>query len=125
MRIGKKGKLSPRSIGPFEILGLIGKLAYELALPPSLQQVHNVFHVSMLRSYHTDFRHVIEYDQVDLQPDLTYVEQPVEIMDNKKRVLRNKVVKRVRVLWKNQNFEESTWELESAMREKYPQQFST
>lgn len=68
---------------------------------------------------------MIEYDQVDLQPDLTYVEQPVEIMDRKEQVLRNKVVKLVRVLWRNQNVEESTWELESAMREKYPQLFST
>ncbi|KAL8114656.1 hypothetical protein AgCh_021499 [Apium graveolens] len=65
MRFGKKGKLSPRFIGPFEILRRIGPLAYELALPPNLQQVHNVFHVSMLRKYHADARHVIEYEQRD------------------------------------------------------------
>lgn len=51
MRFGKKGKLSPRFIGPFEILRRIGTLAYELALPSNLQQIHNVFHVSMLRKY--------------------------------------------------------------------------
>jgi len=124
MRFGKKGKLSPRFIGPFEILRRIGPLAYELALPPNLQQVHNVFHVSMLRKYHADARHVIEYEQVDLQPDLTYIEQPVRIMDQKEQVLRNKTVKLVRILWRNQNVEESTWELEDAMRNRYPHLFS-
>ena len=124
MRFGKKGKLSPRYIGPFEILRLIGKLAYELALPPNLQQVHNVFHVSMLRQYNPDAKHIVEYEHVDMQPDLTYVEQPVEIIDQKEQVLRNKVIKLVRVLWQNHNVEESTWELESAMLEKYPHLFS-
>ena len=124
MRFGKKGKLSPRFIGPFEILRRIGPLAYEHALPPNLQQVHNVFHVSMLRKYHADARHVIEYEQVDLQPDLTYIEQPVRIMDQKEQVLRNKTVKLVRILWRNQNVEESTWELEDAMRNRYPHLFS-
>ena len=124
MRFGKKGKLSPRYIGPFEILRRIGKLAYELALPPNLQQVHNVFHVSMLRKYHRDARHIVEYEQVDMQPDLTYVEKPVSIIDKKEQVLRNKVIKLVRVLWQNHNVEESTWELESTMLEKYPHLFS-
>ena len=62
MRFGKKGKLSPRFIGPFEILKRVGKVAYELALPPNLQHIHNVFHVSMLRKYHPDVSHVIEYE---------------------------------------------------------------
>ncbi|KAL8098809.1 hypothetical protein AgCh_031510 [Apium graveolens] len=120
MRFGKKGKLSPRCIGPFEIQRRIGKLAYDLALPPNLQQVHNVFHVSMLRKYHRDTRHIVEYEQVDMQPDLTYMEKPVKIIDKKEQVLRNKVIKLVRVLWQNHNVEESTWELESTMLEKYP-----
>ena len=51
MRFGKKGKLSPRFVGPFEILKRIGKVAYELTLLPTLAGVHNVFHVSMLRKY--------------------------------------------------------------------------
>ncbi|KAL8104388.1 hypothetical protein AgCh_028553 [Apium graveolens] len=112
MRFGRKGKLSLRFIGSFQILRRIGLLAYELALPPNLQQVHNVFHVSMLRTYHADARYVIEYEQVDLQPDLTYIEQPVRIMDQKEQMLRNKTVKLVRILWRNQNVEESTWELQ-------------
>lgn len=75
--------------------------------------------------YNTDARHVIEYEEVNLQPDLTYIEQPVMILDRKEQVLRNKIVKLVRVLWRNHNVEESTWELDSAMVEKYLHMFST
>ncbi|KAL8098574.1 hypothetical protein AgCh_031382 [Apium graveolens] len=106
MRFGKKGKLSTRYIGPFEILRRIGKLAYELALPPNLQQVHNVFHISMLRKYHQDAKDIVEYEHLDMQPDLTYVEQPVRITDQKEQVLQNKVIKLVKVLWQYHNVKE-------------------
>ena len=52
MRFGKRGKLSPRYIGPFEVIKRVGEVAYELALPPGLSGVHPVFHVSMLKRYH-------------------------------------------------------------------------
>ncbi|XP_074376939.1 uncharacterized protein LOC141718451 [Apium graveolens] len=122
MRFGKKGKLS-RYIGSFEILRWIGPMAYELYLPPNLQQVHNVFHVSMLRKYNADDKHIMEHEKVDLQQDMSYVEQPVEIIDRKERVLQNKSVKLVRVLWRYHNIEESTWELKSHMQEKCPYLF--
>ena len=102
LRFGKKGKLSPRFIGPFEILKRVGKVAYDLALPPNLQHIHNVFHVSMLRRYHSDTSHIIEYETVEIQPDLSYEEQPVKILDRKEQVLRNKTIPLVRVLWRNQ-----------------------
>ncbi|KAL8119914.1 hypothetical protein AgCh_017147 [Apium graveolens] len=72
----------------------------------------------LMRKYHRDARHIVEYEHVDIQPELTYVEQLVMIMDQKEQVLRNKVIKLVRVLWQNCNVEESTWESESAMLEK-------
>ena len=78
----------------------------------------------MLRKYNADARHVVEYEQVDLQPDLSYIEQPVEILDRKEQSLKNKVIKLVRVLWRHHNVDESTWELESAMQEKYPHLFT-
>ena len=82
-RFGKKGKLSPRFVGPFEILKPVGKVAYELALPPHMQHIHNVFHVSMLKKYNPDTKHVKEYE-------------PIEIQDRREKVLRNKSVKLVK-----------------------------
>ncbi|KAL8107856.1 hypothetical protein AgCh_024313 [Apium graveolens] len=116
-RFGKKGKLSPRYIGPFEVLRRVGKVTYELALPWQMQHLHNIFYVSLLKKYNADASHVIELEPVEIQPDLSYMEQPVRILDRKERTLRNKVVLLVRVLWRNPIVEESTWELESEMQE--------
>ena len=80
MRFGKKGKLSPRYIGPFEILERVGEVAYRLALPPSLSAVHPVFHVSMLQKHHSDPSHVLDFSSVQLDKDLTYEEEPVAIL---------------------------------------------
>ncbi|KAL5565244.1 hypothetical protein UlMin_028408 [Ulmus minor] len=123
MRFGKKGKLSPRYIGPFEILERIGKVAYKLALPPELAAVHNVFHVSMLRKYVSDPSHVLASEPIEVREDLTYQEQPVQILDRKDKALRNKVIPLVKVLWRNHKVEEATWEREDEMRAKYPHLF--
>ncbi|KAM6544229.1 hypothetical protein CsatB_013374 [Cannabis sativa] len=122
-RFGKKGKLSPRFIGPFEILEKVGQVAYRLALPPSLSAVHNVFHVSMLRKYVSDPMHVLSYEALELQSDLSYDEQPVQILDKKEKVLRTKTISLVKVLWRNSKVEEATWELESDMRAQHPELF--
>ncbi|KAL5568353.1 hypothetical protein UlMin_024928 [Ulmus minor] len=114
------GKLSPRYIGPFEILERIGKVAYKLALPSELASVHNVFHVSMLRKYVSDPSHVLESEPIEVREDLTYQEQPVQILDRKYKALRNKVIPLVKVLWRNHKVEEATWEREDEMRAKYP-----
>ena len=60
VRFGKRGKLSPRFIGPFEILERVDTVAYRLALPPNMSGVHEVFHVSMLRKYTPDPAHVVD-----------------------------------------------------------------
>ena len=60
VRFGKRGKLLPRFIGPFEILERIGTVAYRLALSPSMTGVHEVFHVSMLRKYTPNPSHVVD-----------------------------------------------------------------
>ena len=88
MRFGKKGKLSPRFIGPFEILSRVGEVAYKLSLPPSLSAVHPVFHVSMLRKYIPDESHVLSLDSVELGPDLTFEEEPIAILDRQIQKLR-------------------------------------
>ncbi|KAL5576778.1 hypothetical protein UlMin_018477 [Ulmus minor] len=123
MRFEKKGKLSPRYIGPFEILERIGKVAYKLALPPNLSSVHNVFHVSMLKKYVQDPSHVLEHEPIEVHEDLSYEEKPVQILDRKEKALRNKVIPLVKVLWRNHKIEEATWEREDEMREKYPSLF--
>ena len=97
LRFGKKGKLSPCIIGPFEILERIGILAYRLALPPNLSSVHDVFHVSMLRKYVYDPTHVIEYEPLVVHENLTYEEKPVRILDRKDQVMRNRVIPLVKV----------------------------
>ncbi|XP_070026023.1 uncharacterized protein [Nicotiana sylvestris] len=97
MRFRKKEKLSLRFIGPFEILRHVGEVAYELALPPSLAGVHSVFHVSMLRKYHSDSLHVLDFSSVQLDKDLSYVEEPVAILDRQVRNLRSKNIASVKV----------------------------
>ena len=72
IRFGKKGKLSSRFIGPFEVLRRIGKVAYEVALPPEMEHLHNVFHVSVLRPYKPDYKQVIAYEPIQIEKDLIY-----------------------------------------------------
>ncbi|XP_073042028.1 uncharacterized protein [Primulina eburnea] len=123
IRFGKKGKLSPRFIGPYEILERVGDLAYRLALPPALSGVHDVFHVSMLRKYHPDPSHVLPPDEVELDQNLSYIERPIQILDRKDKQLRNKLIPLVKVQWNRHGVEEETWELEDKMRQKYPELF--
>ncbi|XP_070043988.1 uncharacterized protein, partial [Nicotiana tomentosiformis] len=120
MRFGKKGKLSPRFIGPFEILRRVGEVAYKLALTPNLAGVHPVFHVSMLRKYHSDPTHVLDFSSVQLDKDLSYVEEPVAILDRQVRKLRSKNIASVKVQWRGHPVEETTWETEQDMRSQYP-----
>ncbi|KAK9044452.1 hypothetical protein V6N11_058352 [Hibiscus sabdariffa] len=114
-RFGKRGKLSPRYIGPFEIIERIGLVAYRLALPQEFDKIHNVFHVSMLRRYKSDPSRILEPEEVELNPDLSYEEEPVQILDRKIKRLRNKSVPPVKVLWRNHKVEEATWEPEATM----------
>ena len=81
MKFGRRGKLSLRYIGPFEILERKGEVVYEIALPPELSQVHPVFHVSMLQKYVPDPSHVVEYQPLDIRPNLTYEERPIHVLD--------------------------------------------
>ena len=120
VRFGKHGKLSPRFIGPFEILERIGTVAYRLALPPSMSGVHEVFHVTMLRKYTPDPAHVVDWGQIEIGTDGTFEEGPVCIVDSRDRVLRRKTVRLVRVLWWHCEVEESTWEREDTIRATYP-----
>ena len=120
MRFGRKGKLSPRYIGPFEIVERIGEVAYQLALPPGLSGVHPVFHISILKNYHQGGNNVIQWDSMLLDQNLTFEEEPITILDRQVRNLRSKEIASVKVQWKHRPVEEATWEIESDMRSKYP-----
>ncbi|KAA0032714.1 DNA/RNA polymerases superfamily protein [Cucumis melo var. makuwa] len=124
IRFGRKCKLSPRYIGPYQITKRVGPAAYGLELPIELARIHDVFHVSMLRKYIPDPSHVLQEQPVELKEDLSYVEEPVQILDRKEQVLRNKTIPLIKVLWRHHGAEEATWEPEYQMKKRYPILFS-
>ena len=124
MRFGQKGKLSPRYIGPYDIVERVGPLAYRLALSPELAQIHNVFHVSMLRRYRSDPSHVLKDPDIQICENLSYIEERVNIVDCQIKQLRRKDIPMVKIIWKNHGVEEATWETEEKMRKNYPHLFT-
>ncbi|MCF7184064.1 chromo domain-containing protein, partial [Corynebacterium sp. MC-13] len=124
VHFGKKGKLSPRYVGPYEVLKRVGKVAYELKLPSEMNLVHPVLHVSMLRKCVSDPNAIMPLDIVGVVEDnLTYEEVLVQILDRQVKRLRNKEVASVKVLWRNQQVESATWEAEANMQKRYPYLF--
>ncbi|XP_074300878.1 uncharacterized protein LOC141632213 [Silene latifolia] len=123
MSYGKRGNLSQMFNGPYEILDIVGEIAYRLTLPPALDIVHNVFHVSQLRKYVSDPTHVLEPKTVVIDEQLSYVEKHIQILDRKVRKTGNGETVLVKVIWSNHNVEEATWEAEAIIKEKYPHLF--
>ncbi|XP_074266305.1 uncharacterized protein LOC141588778 [Silene latifolia] len=115
MRFGKNGKLSQKYIGPYEILDRVGEVAYRLALPPALDQVHNVFHVSQFRKYVTDPSHVLEVEHIELDEALMSKTEK-EILDIKVRKTRKGETVLLKVLWFNHKVEEATRRLHGKRR---------
>ena len=96
-----------------------------MQLPAQWSEVHDVFHVSMLRKCLSDAIPVVNMEDIEVQDGVTYEEQPVRILDTKEKVLRNKIIRLVKVLWQHHGVEEATWESEIEIREKYPHLFAT
>ena len=86
----------------------VSLVAYRLALPPEMENIQNVFHVSMLRRYRSDPSHVVSSETIELRPDFTYEEEPMEILARGVKELRNKKILLVKVLWRNHKTEEVT-----------------
>ena len=99
LRFRRKGKLSPKFIGPFEILERVGLVAYKLALPLAHLEVHDVFHMFRLKKYITDPIHEIDYEPLQLNEDLSYEEKLVKILAREVKTLRNRNIAFVKVLW--------------------------
>ncbi|WVZ85074.1 LOW QUALITY PROTEIN: hypothetical protein U9M48_032032 [Paspalum notatum var. saurae] len=117
-RFGVKGKLAPRYVGPSR--EQCGPVAYRPELPPHLAAVHDVFHVSQLKKCLRVPEEVIDTSQIQIQPDLTYEEQPIKILDQKQRSTRRRTINFYKVQWSNHSEEEATWEQEEFLRTKYP-----
>jgi hypothetical protein len=122
-RFGVKGKLSPRYTGPFKILSQIRGVAFELELPKQLSKAHNVFHASQLRKCMKTPEETISYKDVELQADLTYVEEPSKILAENWKQLRNRAIKYCKVQWKHHPEREATWEKEEDLMTAYPEFF--
>ncbi|KAA3473427.1 pol protein [Gossypium australe] len=116
LRFGRKGKLSPRFIEPYEIIKCVRPVAYRLLFPSDLEKIHNVFHVSMLRRFRSDPSHVIAPTEVEIQLDLSYNEGLIQILAQEIKESRNKKIALVKLLWHKHRVEEATWEPENVMR---------
>ncbi|XP_052489804.1 uncharacterized protein LOC128042494 [Gossypium raimondii] len=87
------------------------------------KKIHNVFHVSMLRRYCSDHTHIILVEDIEVRPDLTFEEEPVQILERDVKVLRRKSIPFVKVFRRNHSSEEAMWEPKDAMRQQYPHLF--
>ncbi|WVZ52565.1 hypothetical protein U9M48_003613, partial [Paspalum notatum var. saurae] len=117
---GVKGKLAPRYVGPFKITEQCGPVAYRLELHPHLAAVHDVFHVSQLKKCLRVPEEAVDTSQIQIEPDLTYEERPIKILDQKQRATRRKAINFYKVQWSNHSEEEATWEQEEYLQTKYP-----
>ncbi|GKD43767.1 putative reverse transcriptase domain-containing protein [Tanacetum coccineum] len=120
---GKKGKLAPRYVGPFEILERIGLVAYKLRLREELSSVHDTFHVSNLRKSLADANLHVPLEEIKVDKTLCFVEEPVEIIDREVKRLKRRKIALVKVRWDSKRGPEFTWEHEDQMRIKCPQLF--
>ena len=97
-RFGNKGKLSPRYVGPYEILQRVGKVAYELKLPSKLDSIHSFFHVFVLKKCIDDLESIFPIEGLGVKDNLFYEEVQVQILDSQVKKLRNKEVVSVKLL---------------------------
>ncbi|GKC37981.1 putative reverse transcriptase domain-containing protein [Tanacetum coccineum] len=123
VHFGKKGKLAPRYVGPFEILGRIDLVAYRLRLPEELSSVHDTFHVLNLKKYLADANFHVPLNEIKVDKTLGFVEEPVEIMDREIKKLKHRNIALLKVRWNSKRGPDLTWEHEDQMRIKYPQLF--
>nr|GFC37126.1 putative reverse transcriptase domain-containing protein [Tanacetum cinerariifolium] len=125
VRFGNRSKLSPRYVGPFEIVERIGPVAYRLHLPQELVGVHDTFHVSNLKKCLADVNLHIPLDEVKVDDKLHFVEEPIEILDHGVKKLKRRWIPIVKVRWNSRRGPEFTWEREDEMKHKYPHLFTS
>ncbi|KAI3787982.1 hypothetical protein L2E82_00528 [Cichorium intybus] len=120
IRFGKRGKLSPRYIGPFKILKIIGLQAFKLELPPELKGIHDTFHVCYLKKYFGKKELTIPLEEIRVETPNRLVEEPEAMLEVKTKKLRNKEIDLVLVKWKHSLGSDLTWKTLESMKKKYP-----
>ncbi|KAJ9555801.1 hypothetical protein OSB04_010415 [Centaurea solstitialis] len=124
IRFGKRGKLSPRFLGPFTILEKVGLQAYRLELPPEMDGIHPTFHVCYLRKCLAEEESVIPLSEIRVDNGNRCIEEPEAILESKTKKLRHKEVTMVKVQWKHHRGANVTWEAEEDMKRRYPHLFT-
>lgn len=120
IRFGKKTKLAPCYAGPFEILGRINPVAYRLALPPQLSRIHDVFHVSLLKKYVLDEKHILNWDALQVQEMGGIMIEPFKILERRQCQLHNREVDQCKVQWNQYDERNATWEDTKDMQQLFP-----
>eukprot|EP00253_Pinus_taeda_P012217 PITA_12217 len=115
-------KLAPRYFGPFQILARVGPVAYQLALPSHIR-IHNVFHVSVLKQYVYNPKHVIQWQEIRVEPEGEVLVEPLTILDQREVQLRKRAIIQAKVQWQHYGPEEATWEDEELLKKAYPHLF--
>ncbi|GJR53047.1 putative reverse transcriptase domain-containing protein [Tanacetum coccineum] len=118
VRFGKKGKLTPRYVGPFEIVECVGPVAYQLKLPQELSCVHDTFHVSNLKKCLAEPDVQVPLDEIEIDENLRFVEEPIEIVDRDVKKLKRRRIPLVKVRWNSRQGAEYTWEREDQFQKK-------
>ncbi|GJY31573.1 putative reverse transcriptase domain-containing protein, partial [Tanacetum coccineum] len=112
VRFGKKGKLTPRYVGPFEIVECVGSVAYRLKLPQELSCVHDTFHVSNLKKCMAEPDVQVPLEEIEIDENLRFVEEPIEIVERDVKKLKRRRIPLVKVRWNSRQGAEYTWERE-------------